>query len=201
MSNSSKVIRKPSAWYYGLVLLVLLVGGILGIVFLVSNLLGVTDELTQIRVPGKSDLDLAETGSYTIFVEHESVMDGKVFSTSKDVSNFRCSLVNKQTGAEVPLSPSTMTADYNMPGRSGVSIFNFDLTETGSYEFTADYRDGMNEPQGVFAVAQGFGSKIIMLVWSVLAIFGVTVIVAILVGLAIFCMRRKVRNAPPGETA
>lgn len=61
----------------------------------------VPDSLTRIVVPGEAELDLTEPGSYTIYHEHRSVVDGQVFSSTADISSLLVA-VERPTGNPRP---------------------------------------------------------------------------------------------------
>ena len=92
-----------------------------------------TNELTQVLVPGRSELTLKESGSYTVFHEHESVVNGRVFSTDAGVNGMRCALIDPKTGLEVPMIPASTKTHYSLGGRSGVSVLEFNLAEPGTH--------------------------------------------------------------------
>ncbi len=57
---------KPSRWYYALAAIIVVIGGLVFFLYLFSSLNDVGKGLTQISVPGDSDL-LLQDGKYTVF--------------------------------------------------------------------------------------------------------------------------------------
>ncbi len=151
---------RPGRWMYGLAAVIFISGWVLFAVFLWKNLSGIGEGLQQVVVPAKTDITLAKPGKYTIFHEYRSVVGSKVFSSDRTVSGLQCSLASKATGVEVPLSRSLVTGTYDIGGRSGVSMLEFQIDEPGVYEFWAGYEGTGEGPRVVLAIGQGFGLRI-----------------------------------------
>ncbi|MGH7890104.1 MAG: hypothetical protein ACRENF_06095, partial [Thermodesulfobacteriota bacterium] len=66
---------EPRRRYYGLAVLVFVVGCALFGWFLFRNLNGLIENLTRVIVPGKAEIMLSDPGTYTIFYEYQSVLD------------------------------------------------------------------------------------------------------------------------------
>jgi hypothetical protein len=160
----------PGRWYYGLAAAVFVAGCVYFGVYLWQNISRIGENLTQVVVPGKSQLTLSKPGKYTIFYEHRSVVDNKVYSTSRDLSGLECSLVSMSTGAEIALSPATMNSSYSMGSRSGVSVLDFQIESAGTYELSAQYSGGQEGPEVVLAVGEGFTEDIFKTVFGGLGI-------------------------------
>ena len=192
---SGEATIRPSWWFYVLAVLVLLGGGGLSAVLLISGLIGMSKDLTQVLAPGKTVLTLKEAGDYTIFLERESVMDGRAYSTVGDVSGLRCTLVNKDSGAEVELSRPAGSESYTMGGRSGVSAFSFELSQPGAYELSAEYPDGQSGPQVVLAIGHAFVRRLLTTIIEVFGIGGGSIALALIIGVWTFVARLRARAA------
>ena len=168
--NHYEIEEGPGRWYYGLAGAVLVAGCVCFGAFLWQSISRIGENLTQVVVPGKSQLALPKPGKYTIFHEHQSVVGNKVYSTSQELSGLECSLVSKTTGDEIVLLPSAMNSTYSMGSRSGVSIFDFQIERPGAYELSAQYSGDQEGPEVVLAVGQGFAADIFKTVFGALGI-------------------------------
>ena len=61
--DMDKTKIKPSAWFYGLAPLVMIIGIASFVLFILGHLSGVGDSLTRIVVPGKGTVELKATAS------------------------------------------------------------------------------------------------------------------------------------------
>lgn len=197
----SKIKVKPSGWYYVLAGLVLVAGISVFVVFLVNGLLGLSEGMTQMVVPGRHELKLSEAGDYTVFHEHQSVIGNKVYSTGRSgISGLQCSLRSKQTGAEIPLAPSTMNSTYSMGSRSGVSIFGFSIDSPGEYVFSAQYPPGREGPQAVLTVGHGFVRQLLTTILGGLGIMFGSILAAVAITVITYVKRRKARRRLEGDS-
>lgn len=204
MSNQS---IKPSGSYYGLAVLVFIVGlgaaGFLGYSFY-TTLTGMTDSLVQVVVPGSRALTLSQTGTYTVFYERQSVVGNKVYSTGESLSGLRCSLVSRATGSEIPLSRSAANLNYTVGGRAGTSVLEFTITQPGTYEFSAAYDPGEEGPEVVLAIGTGVGQAILGSVGKLFGAIGslfVSGIIALVIAVITFVKRQKAKKQLAGTTA
>lgn len=97
-------IIKPSKIFYVVSGVTLLIGIILFVIILISGIFSSIDKISnQVFVPGTKIIELKETGKYSIYFEHRSVIDGKVFETN-NISGLICSLRNTETDEIIKLS-------------------------------------------------------------------------------------------------
>jgi hypothetical protein len=141
--NRTKI--KPSRWFYVIGIIVSIAGPAISSMFLFSTVFSTISSLTeevssiQVVVPGRNEIRLLETGKYTIFYEHQSVVGNSVYSTSEDIPGIQVTLISKDLGSEIPLSRSSTSFSYTIGGRSGVSLFDFTIDSPGTYEIAASY--------------------------------------------------------------
>ncbi len=194
-SNQTKI--KPSRWFFLLGITVFIIGVVLFGLFVFSSLGNFAAESPiQVVVPGRSDIELRETGKYTIFYEYESVVGNRVFSTGDDIPGLEVTLVSKDTGLEIPLFRTSMSSTYSIGGRSGIGLFDFSIDGPGIFELSAFY-PSEQQPSGtniVLAVIHGFVDKLMgTLLWGLAIFFGSAGMgVAIIV--ITFIKRRKAKN-------
>ena len=184
--------RTPSLWYC-LLGVPLLLGGIGFFLYtLFHELVHVTDSLTQVMVPGRAELSLKGGEDYTIFLERQSVMGGRVFYLTESIDGLQCHVQSVETGRSVAVTTSA-GASYSMGSRSGQSILAFRTPQDGRYEMACDYGGGTG-PRAVLAVGTGIVSGILRtVVVSLLSMFlGIGGCVAVV--LTVIIKRRR-----PGE--
>jgi hypothetical protein len=199
---------KPSRWFYVIGIVILVGGPIISSIFLflavVSNIGDMTEVPSiQVVVPRTSDINLSQTGKYTIFYEYQSMVDNRIYSTAEDLPGIQVNLVSKDTGTEIPLSAASINSSYTIGGRSGIGLFSFIIDQPGVYELSASYPasvQGQQEqgqsPKIVLAVFHGsaieklFGN-IMGTVGGVLAIAFVPFAVGVAIIVITFLKRRK----------
>jgi len=159
----------PSAWYYVLGAAFIVAGVGFFTYTLLNGLFHITDSLTQMVVPGEADLTLQPKLEYTIFVEQQSVVNGRIFSVTENLSGLRCHVRSGGAdGAEIALRPSHNSMTYNINGRSGRSVLEFDTGDGTAYHLSCAYEEGQKGPQAVVAVGAGVLEKIFSMVMKCL---------------------------------
>ena len=162
---------RPSRWYYGLAIVVFIIGESLFIWFLLNSLSGLTEPLTQVVAPVKSEIVLPATGKYTIFYEYQSVVGDRLYSTGRSLSGLQSALTSKVTGYRIALSRPLTRSTYSFGGRKGVSVLQFNIDQPGIYEFSAWYPKGQEGPEVVLAMGHGFLKKLMGTIFGGLALF------------------------------
>lgn len=162
---------------------------------LIYGIFHITDNLTQIVVPGQKELTLQPNLKYTIFLEEESVVDGKVYSLTGNLAGLACRVTSETSGKNIELRSASISTNYNLGSRSGHSVLEFFTEEAGVYRIACGYGDDREDPQAVLAVGSGLTERIFRIVaGSLLAMFGGGGLGAvILVGVFIFRERAKKR--------
>jgi len=190
----------PGRAYYLLPLIFVLAGAAIFGVVLWQGLFHLTGLLVQVVAPGEAELSLVHGQTYTVFLEQQSVVNGRIYATG-EVNGLKCTL-NTARGEIVPLRQPGMTTSYRMAGRSGRSALEFEVPEDGTYKFACRYENASG-PETVLAVGSGVGARIARTVLtSLAAIFG-GVIAGAVAFLGIFFLRRKAGEhaALPGQAA
>jgi hypothetical protein len=175
--------RAPSRLWYGVAVLILAAGWVAMAALLMVRIGGIADGMMRVVVPGEAELRLNQAGTYTIFHEHRSTLDGRVYDTPgvdglnvtvRAVSSGR--LLELQHGAD---------GSYTFGGSAGRSLFDFVVSEPGAYRIAAVYADGRKEPQAVLAVGRGFIGDLLITILGAIAFAvggtGGAIVVAILV--------------------
>jgi len=115
--------------------LIAIAGFVAASLYLLPRLGSVDAGLIRVVVPGNATLTLDKPGTYTIFHEKQSVVDGKYYA-SDTVTGLRVELAAEAGGAPVRIvEPSTSTS-YSIGNRKGASIFAFTIDQPGRYRLT-----------------------------------------------------------------
>lgn len=133
---------------------------------LLHGILHITDDLAQFVAPGQTVLSLTKTGTYSLFLEQESVINGKIYSTTEAVSGLRCTAELQGTGQTIALRRAAGSVTYSVGGRSGRSVLEFDAERTGQYLLLCSYPAEEKGPEVVLAVGTGVGRKILSIIGS-----------------------------------
>lgn len=188
--NEANAIR-PSWWYAVPGILLIVVGAGLFAYFLFTGIFHLTDLLTQVVVPGKAELELKTRGKYTVFLEEQSVVNGRIYSTTQSVNGLTCAVEDQAGTQKLSLRRPSFSTNYTFNGRAGRSVLEFDVPQPGSYEFSCGYPEGVKGPETVVAVGTGVSDRILQTLGrSLFALFGggVTGLVIILI---VYSMRDK----------
>jgi hypothetical protein len=192
--TSMSSTRAPSAAWYGLAVLVLVAGWVGMGALLATRLSGTADRMMRVVVPGEAELRLNQPGTYTIFHEYRSTLDGRVYDTPS-IDGLDITVRAVSSGRLLELQHGA-TGSYTVGGSAGRSLFDFEVSEPGAYRIAGVYADARKEPQAVLAIDRGFiGDLLITILGAVAFAFGGTggaIVVAILVARR----RAKAAGAP-----
>lgn len=180
----------PGRIWYAFALVVLIAGSIAAGVYVYMRMSGVARELAQIIVPGEADLTFSQPGTYTIYFEPESVVNGQVYRTAGDIAGLVIRL-HSADGDPINLVTPSFSSNYSIAGRSGEAVLTGTIDEPGQYHLTAAYVDARNEPQAVLAIGLGVPTKIITAIVVTLGIAICSFLVAVLIVIVTFVRRRR----------
>jgi len=186
-------------WIGYVVATLVLVAGIVGAVFFISSRLGeMQNAFTRVVVPGSIDLTLDRLGTYTVFHEPSSVIDGKLFR-AESISGLEVTVTSVEDGRRLALTAPMGSETYSMGGHSGTAILVFTVAKPGRYRLAAAYPDQRAEPRTVLAVSRGFVGSLMSTIFGTLGLGFGSVALATAIGLATFFLgrRAKARSARP----
>jgi hypothetical protein len=135
--------------------------------FLMPALADIDARMMRVVVPGDSLLVFDQPGSYVIFHEKRSVVDGRYYE-SDSVNGLQLGLTSGATGARVKLVEPSTTTNYTIGNRSGVSIYAFTLEQAGRYRLSASLAGGNSK--AVLAIGQGLLGDMMRLIFGAIAI-------------------------------
>ncbi len=200
------VERRPSPgrWLYLLSLIIFVVGVLAAIVLVVVSIRhfrNLPHGFTRVVAPGTTVVELKKSGSYTIFYEYESQVDGQNFSTGQDLPNLLVSIKSVDSGEVIDVNQTGSTSTYSLDSNSGISVLKFKIDHAGSYAITTSYQNGATGPDVVLAIGQGFTANLIGGIASIfgsIAIFCGSTMIAIVLTLVVFFLRqRRPRDVVP----
>lgn len=110
-------------------------------------------KLTQVVVPGSAEIHFPESGTYAVYYEYRSVIDGVSYARDEIPARLRCQLRSTGTGEAVMLAHSNVEGNvYVYPERAGVMFKRIAIDQPGVYNFSCQYPDGRSYPKNVMAV-------------------------------------------------
>lgn len=150
-------------------------------------------------VPGVHSMDLKTGRTYTVYHEYRSEVDGRIFSNQESVGGMLCGLT-AMDGSQVPLRKPGVNENYQLNGRAGRAVFEFEVAADGRYTLACDYAPNPPGPQLVLGVGSGVLWTIFGLVARVLGGigFGLAAFVGMVIYVAVKRDRAKKRLASVG---
>ncbi|MDP1749453.1 MAG: hypothetical protein Q8L22_08345 [Reyranella sp.] len=139
------------------------------VLYVMPRLETVDAQVMRVVVPGSAVLALDKPGTYTIYHEQRSFVDGQ-YHASDSVGGLRVGLTAEATGAVVKLTEPSGSSSYSIGNRKGTSILVFTIDQPGRYRLTASLANGRAEPKAVLAVEQGMMAVLFGLIFGTLAI-------------------------------
>jgi hypothetical protein len=206
LGQGTQLRSGPSAALYVVGALAIVGGFVAGGLQCVRGFSTLDKWLTRVTVPGTEAITLDEPGRYTIYHEHETILDGELYSSADARPGaLDYVLTNKATGEPVALSAPTMNETYTFMQREGAAIMVFTVEVPGEYELTAAYRDGRTEPRLVLSVGRSVLKR--MFAWMVksVAFVGTGIIVGVVIIVVTAVGRSRARRPispayPPQQT-
>lgn len=154
----------PGRTGYVIALVVFLIGLVgavaLGAVFF-FGLIGIGDNLQRVVGPGSEEVELDETGTYTVFYEYQSQIDGVDFNAGQEIPHVDIEVERVSDGTQIDVSRTRGETSYNLRNHAGESIRQFSIDEPGMYRISVSYADGSEEPEIVLALGEGIGRGIL----------------------------------------
>lgn len=156
-----------------------------------AGISGIESRLMQVVMPGSVVLNLKEPGTYTIYYERQSVVDGQVH-TGSGMGGLRLSM--RGPSGDVQLVPNSGGATYTFGRREGRSAYTFTATTPGEYRITGVLPEGRGQPQVVLAIETGLiGGMARMIGGAIGVAFGGLAIAGVLVFVTLW-QRQKAKR-------
>lgn len=123
--------------------------------------------MTQVIVPGSADITFPKKGTYAVYFEYRSLVDGVQYINAKTPPPLICSLTSKATGKEVGVTPEYIQGNiYSTKDRErvGVYILSISLAKPGTYTFSCHYPDEGTAPKVVIAIGSNIAWELFNIV-------------------------------------
>ncbi|WP_280373951.1 hypothetical protein [Nocardia wallacei] len=170
----------PSGRWYALGAL-LVVAGIAGAV--VVALVGFVrmsdrvDGFQRVPVPGSADVQITETGGYTVYFEYPNA-SSRVFQ-----GNVNVRLLGPD-GTSVPLEDYSSALTYGLGGHEGRAGFSFDAARPGTYHLVTQGDSGVTA-----AIGRGIGGSLASTILLALGIGAAGVVLGLVVFIVVAVKR------------
>ena len=115
--STSENSTGPSRLFYALGTAAIVSGAVVLGVLLFTKLPNLAPDI-QVVVPGIHEIQLSEAGSYTIFYEYRSLVDGRIFASGQSLSDMSVQLRAKDGPATLGLSTPSGSATCSPRGGS-----------------------------------------------------------------------------------
>ncbi|MFT6399456.1 MAG: hypothetical protein ACJAYU_004222 [Bradymonadia bacterium] len=171
----------------------MLIGPITAAVIAFMSLTSLADGLLQAVIPGSAELSLDEPGTYNVFHEYRSIVDGEVYSSGAVGPGSVSYQIVDPGGLAVTLTPLVVDLNYSLNGRSGVGLASFEVPDGGVYSLSGAYPEGASGPPVVLAVGKGFVGDLLRSIFTSLALAftGFSIGLSVLVATAVRHSRAK----------
>jgi len=178
---------KPRRAFYLLPLVFLVAAGLPSLLLLLEGIDGIRRPLVRMVAPGTADVVFDRQGRWTVFYEHRSTVDGRVFRSPEQVPFLEIS-VSDPDGNDVPVDSTAASFEYQTLRAAGSAVATFTIVGTGTYEVAI--ADDSPAPSGEFVVAFGYekGRAVGRTVFGAV-LLGATVLVALIAVGVIFFLR------------
>lgn len=123
-------------------------------------------------VPGTTEIELDKVGRYTIYLELDTLFEGKHYEAPEFIESLKCEVVNDES--KIQVSTADINYKYNRDGQQGESYFNFTIEEAGKYKIITTLEDevvkeavlsvGLKNEHMVRVLQFTVGAAVIMLV-------------------------------------
>lgn len=192
---SDSPARLPSRLYYVLAAVVAVLGVVGFAYFLVHGIQAAGRDLQRFQVPGSRVFELPQAKSYTVYHEYQSFLDGKAYVNPKGMPGLTLTVKSNATGREFPAQAAALNSHYEFGAYKGQSLFQFRISEPGSYTLTADYGKSASGPVTVLSLSSGFGMTLTLYILGAVGIMIVSLMSALLLFLITWLRRRRVIRA------
>ena len=181
---------------------VVILGGFVAFGYMLySGIRGLTHELTRIQAPSDQTVDLRRSGTYTVFLETQTVIDGTIVRTPGLVNGLFIR-VEPPDGATIPVEASRSNSTYNFGGRSGVSLAEFTIEEPGKYRIVTGFVKKPPSHPVVLTLIQGFMRRLFGVILNSSAVLMASIFAAVIIVVLTVVRGRDDRKKPsPGRPA
>jgi hypothetical protein len=209
---------KPGRIWYWIGALLIAAGVVGAISLIIAGIVGMSrtvDDFARFEAPVQGQtLDFAKSGTYTIYYEHESEIDGVEISSPEDIPGDLDIQVTTEDGTPVPVSGAGTSVSFSVSGKAGEAVNKVTIPAPGTYIMNVSADSLRTEPcdvesgdtQDCFAIAIGKG--VLGRLFAYLGAAGIVGFLGFVAGLVIIIVtavkrsrRRKERRLADQEAA
>jgi hypothetical protein len=150
----------PGRQRYWIAAALVVAGFVTSGVFLNARLGKIAEGMSQLVIPGTAELMLEVPGTYTIYHEARSVVDGRHYATPDNVSSVTVDVLSLGTGQPIEVGAPASHTSYSVGGRSGESILACEIRAPVSYRIVAFHEGGDPDAPVVLAIGQGATARL-----------------------------------------
>lgn len=185
----------PERWHYAFPVAIFITGLSIFILIFSRSLGGFSGAITQVVLPGKSDVILKRPGNYTVYYEYKSAIGDKKYSTGKNLLGLKCFLVHRESKNVIELSRATSNSKYTIGPRKGIAVLEFNIAEPGTYVFSGRYPERVRGRDVVMAISGDYGAGLMVGVLGGLGIISTTVMLSAGMAIMIYMKRQRAKEA------
>ena len=182
---------RPGKTGYWIALLILILGCGGSGYLIYDGISSIADGLVRAVVPGETPITLDKAGTWVVFHESPSIVDGQTLDApipdSAEIS------LETPSGDRIPMSFSFGNYNYNLGGRSGVSIGSFRIATPGDYTLVAEWPPTAPSGETVISMGHEKGKAAVKTIGGIIGVL-VSGALASLIFLIVVIMRSRSKN-------
>ena len=198
--NMEQQKLRPGRFWYGIAAVIFLFGAVSGVWMVFRAVAGIPDQLVRIMIPGSARIELDKSGTFTIYHEYRSYIDGQLYETEGSLNGLTCTVCS-ESGDVIPVFPNTMSENYSLGSREGEAIFKFTIQNPGSYQITAGYSDGRSHPRAMLAIGRNIVGNMMLAIFAPLTIIGTCTLLAGIIFIVVLIKRSQAKSQTDHEAA
>ncbi|MBV8523261.1 MAG: hypothetical protein JOY71_14250 [Acetobacteraceae bacterium] len=193
MMSPSAAQRMPGRYWYAVAILLWIGGAICAGLIMWAGLSGMGAGLVRGIMPGSLELTLDKPGTYTIFHETNSLIDGRIY-TSQSADGLHLQVSAQPSGTPVQVNAAS-GMNYTLGGHEGSSIAAFAIETPGAYRLVATYPNNRTGPPVALAVGGRFMGSLLGTILGAFAIGFAGFAAALAIVIVTFIRRRRAISA------
>lgn len=191
----------PGRFWYVIAALIFLLGVGSGLWIIVRTVCGIPNQLLYVMVPGSTAVELPQSGTYTIYHEYRSYLDGQLYETRGSLNGLVCSVSSADGSETIPIVPSSINETYSLGSRAGEAIFKFTIVNPGLYQISAAFSDGRSHPQAILAIGQNILGNLLLAVLAPITILGTCTFLSAIIIIVVLVKRSQANKRSSKDDA
>jgi hypothetical protein len=200
MQETSRGPTRQGYLWSGIIFLIGIVGTVALAAVFFFGLTGLADDLDRMVAPGQEQVELDDTGTWVLFYEYESRIDGVSYSSQRNPPPMDIEITRVFDGESIPVQTARGESTYSLRHHSGEAIHHFSIDEPGLYELSISYVDEDREGEFVIAYGEGIGRTLLTSIGAFLGaglVFCLMSVLAIAIAGITFYRRYQAGRPPP----